>query len=456
MAKKQNNSSQEIGRQSRKEILQKRKEREQKRNVYIGAGIVLGLLAILFLVALIYELVFIPSQAVAEVNGEEISISEWEDRVRFERAQLIVFLEEQLAQFGDMSFILQQPTLVSYRNALWPDDGQPELFAQGVKDDMVDDLAIRQEAEARGITVTEAEIDEYIEEFFGYYGGELPTPFPTATATIEPTPSLTPIPTAVITEVLPTNTPFPTFTPAPTQPPPPTATPKSAEAYEQEWTDYLAKFTEIGISEAQYRESVRNILYRQKLADAIAEEQNLPRAVDHASFLFLFFENEEEANTAVVRIDEDGFLQVWNEIRSGVDDDEESSGFASEFLWSTEDTIAQTFGSETAEVAMTLDLETPSAVIVQEVDAETNRYFIIYLTGRELRDLSDAAYERAKQEALDDYLVIALAGNVSLTDVETDRAPSRPRLDPVFFEATPTPPIPNVTVVPEEPEESEN
>ena len=88
MAKKQINSSQNNGRQSRKEILQKRKEQEQKRNVYIGAGIVLGLLGILFFVAIIYELIITPGQAVAEVNGEEITISEWEDRVRFEKQQL--------------------------------------------------------------------------------------------------------------------------------------------------------------------------------------------------------------------------------------------------------------------------------------------------------------------------------------------------------------------------------
>lgn len=446
MAKKQNKTSDESQRQTRKELLQKRKVQEQNRNVYIGSAIVVGLLVILFLVALINEFVVAPNRTVADVSGEEIPISEWEDRVRFERAQRIVYLQDQLEAFGDVGFVQQVSGEVI--NELL----DPELFGQAVKDQMIDDLAMRQAAEARGIMVTEAEVDAWIEESFGFYGGESPPPIPTATATIMPTPSVTPIPTAVITEVVPTLTPFPTVEPGPTQPPAPTPTPKSVDAYQQEFEELMAVYQGYGISEAQYREFVRNQLYREKLAAALAAETDLATAVDQSNFLFLFFEDEAEANDAAAQIGEDGFLQVWNEIRSGIGSDEESTAFASEFPWSDQAAIAQTFGSEVADAALTMDLEEASPVIVQVVDAETNRYFIIYVNGREVRELTEAAYEQSKQEALEALLLQLLSGNLLITDYEEGRAPEQPRLDPIFYTAQPTAPAP---VIPE-PVEPEN
>lgn len=440
MAKKQNQQLEENQRQSRKEVLLKRKEQEQKRNIYIAGGLIIGLLAILFLIGIIIEFVISPGRSIATVADEDITLSEWEERVVFERAQRIVLLENQLESFGDVSLIQQ------FYGQVITELIQPEIFGQTVKNQMVDDIAIRQAAEARGITVSEAEVDAWIEESFGYFGGEAPTPFPTATETIMPTPSLTPIPTAVITELLPTNTPAPTFTPAPTQPPPPTATPKSAEAYDEEYSTFLADFTEYGVTEAQYREFVRAQLYRDKLADALAEEQALPTEAEHASFLFLAIENEEEANELLAQVEAEGFLQVWNEVRSGVteagDGEEASTTFASEILWRDQDNIEQTFGSEVAETAFDLDLEEPSGALIQVVDAETNRYFIIYVTGKELRELSQNAIDQTKFELVQALVDDFLSTNLTFTDFEQGRAPSRPSLDPAFYTVQATEPAP--------------
>lgn len=62
---------------------------------------------------------------------------------------------------------------------------------------MIDELLIRQEAQSRGIEVTEEEVNAAIGERYSYYDGGLPTPVPTGTNTPVPTPSLTPIPTVV-------------------------------------------------------------------------------------------------------------------------------------------------------------------------------------------------------------------------------------------------------------------
>ena len=96
MAKKTETTTTEAQRQSRKEVLLARKQAQQTRQIRLGVAVVGGLLLLLFLAAAINELVIAPSRAVAIVNGEEITLSEWQDRVRFERAQRIILLENQL------------------------------------------------------------------------------------------------------------------------------------------------------------------------------------------------------------------------------------------------------------------------------------------------------------------------------------------------------------------------
>ncbi|MCA9923401.1 MAG: SurA N-terminal domain-containing protein, partial [Anaerolineales bacterium] len=189
MAKKRNQEDLENQRASRKEILRKRKLDEQTRQVRIGVFIVAGLLAIIFVVAIINEFFIVPNQAVATVFGEEITLQEWQDRVRLERAQRVMLLENQLEAFGGDVGIIQQ-----FSGQIMVDLQNAEDLGQSVLNNMIDEMVIKQAAEARGITVTEADIDQQIDELFGYYGGGLPTPAPTATETMMPTPSVTPIP----------------------------------------------------------------------------------------------------------------------------------------------------------------------------------------------------------------------------------------------------------------------
>ncbi|MCB0057855.1 MAG: SurA N-terminal domain-containing protein, partial [Caldilineaceae bacterium] len=205
MAKKQTEIPEVAGRQTRKEELRARKQQQQLRQVKIAVGIVLGLLVLVVLVGVITEFFIVPNRAVATVDGEPIALRDWQERVVFERAQRIIFLENQYEAFAGDVGIIQQfagQTIVDLQS--------PEVLAQDVLDSMVDETVIRQEAEARGITVTDADVDARIAEQFNFFGGESPTPVPTGTATAVPTPSLTPIPTPVITDVVPTSTPFPT------------------------------------------------------------------------------------------------------------------------------------------------------------------------------------------------------------------------------------------------------
>jgi hypothetical protein len=435
MAKKrQDTENASAPRQSRKEYLRSKREARQKRQIYIGLAGVGALLLVILIFALINEFFLAPNRAVATINGEEITLRDWENRVRYERAQRIIVLENQFIAFdGDVGLI--QQFAGQQINELYA----PEELGQIVIDSLVNEAVIRQAAEGRGIGVTEAEVDAFIGEAFNYFDGESPTPLPTPTQTVMPTPSLTPIPTAVITEPLPTNTPFPSPTAGPTNTPQPTATPVSREAFEQELNDLLAQFREMGVDEATYRSVVRAQLYLNKLSEALAEENNLPEEAEQASFFLLSFTDEAEANEALEQVEAEGFLTVWNTIRSAPPDPEATStANALELLWRRQEDLAN-FGAEVQTAVFTLPLNNPSDILVQEdATTETTTYYIVQVSGREVRPLSESAIEADKQENLTTFLDSQIAGGLEITEFWRSRVPTQPALDPKFL-VPPTP-----------------
>ena len=137
-----------------------------------GIVIVVGLLAYGYLRLNVFAL----REPVAKVNGVTITTGEWQERVKFQRAQM-------LNAYNQYSFY-QQNFGFDYSQQLQQITGTlnaPELLGQQVIDQMTDEILIRQEAEKRGITVSKEEIDDYFKETFGFF------PNGTATPTITPT-----------------------------------------------------------------------------------------------------------------------------------------------------------------------------------------------------------------------------------------------------------------------------
>ncbi|VAW32355.1 hypothetical protein MNBD_CHLOROFLEXI01-470, partial [hydrothermal vent metagenome] len=428
MAKKKETNDRIADRQSRKEVLLNRKQAQQTRRIRIGVAVVAGLLLLVVLAAAISELVIAPNQPVALVNEQEITLGEWQDRVRFERAQRIILLNNQLDAFQGNVGIVQQVAGQAINDLL-----QTELLGQNALNRMIDEAVIVQAAQARGITVTDADVDEEIGRTFNFYDGALPTPLSTATGTVEPTPSITPLPTAVITDVVPTNTPFPTATVGPTNTPGPTATPVSAEAFQEEFGGLIAEFEKLGVSEEQYRETVRIQIYRERLTEALSEEQELPDEAEQVSFFILQFETEEEANEAAALMGASDYLSVWNEIRSQTPDPTSgSTAQASEILWRTDSAVAASLGAEITVAAFELPVGTPSDVLSRAVDAETTRYYLIQVSGREVRPLSDSEFQTSQLEYLATFIDTQLTGNLTMTEYDRGRTPTSPVLDPLF------------------------
>lgn len=448
MAKKQREPEVSERRRSRKEVLRERRHQRQTRELRLAVAGVVGLLVLVLLAAIIIEYVVRPRQPVATVNETQISMQQWQDRVRYQRAQFIIGMEEQLAAFQDLSlvqqFSQQQISLLQ----------QPVVLGELVLEQMIDEELVSQAAASRGITVSDEEIDERIGEQFNYFGGALPTPTSTATATIEPTPSLTPIPTEVITDVLPTNTPAPTPTQGPTSTPRPSPTAVSEEAFNEEYGSLLQRMRDMGVAEETFRQAVRAQILRDKLADHLAETEGVAREAEMASVYVLSTESEEVAQQLLANVEEDDYLEVWNRVRSqpvssADEEDEAPQPTASESLWRTQEQLEQQFGASVADAAFELSIGEPSKVLTQTAALQSAEgeatsqtlYHVIQVSGREERPLAEAVIENARQQLVTDLVDEQRQGGtaqISIDPVWRTRVPNQPILDPSFLAPPPT------------------
>jgi len=227
---------------------------------------------------------------IAEVNGEKITIAEWQERIQLQRINLTNTLQRY--QFFQDNFGLDYSQQIQQVNSYLQ---FPELLGQQIIDQLIDEALIRQEAEKLGIVVTDEEVEKYIQEqTFGFFPNGTPTPTITPTAFEYPTltsQQLTVYPSTATPTTAPTSTPEPTSTPdrsasptpteAASRPTPtfvpedvaPTATPYTLDGFNTEYQSTLDNLKQYGISEEVFRSVYRNILLRNKVLEAVTADQ---------------------------------------------------------------------------------------------------------------------------------------------------------------------------------------
>jgi hypothetical protein len=127
-----------------------------------------------------------------------------------------------------------------------------------------------------------------------------------------------------------------------------------------------------------------------------------------------------------------------------------SIAIASEVLWRTQEDIASLYGLEVSEAVFNDPVNEPSTVlIVQAVDPETgsDQYYIVMVSGREMRPLSESLINGARQELLQTWLENQRLDRVEIFERWRANVPARPVLDRRFLvPPTPAPAIPTVEI----------
>ena len=394
---------------------QTRAEREAALNqllirVTIGSTVIIVLL---IAIGLAYTYIYIPAQPVAAVNGEAITVREFQDRVRFEQVrvtQLYLNRIEQLRAFGIGDDQLQQFIGSDPQLSAWNSELQfPDSLASRVLDDIIDDRLIAQEAEAQNITVNDAAIDETINEFFGYdptqvalIGAE---PTETTVPTETPTPFVSPTPTLV-----PTNTPTPTPEPEATgeataevtpdvtaEPDFPTPAPSPTLDGEQVQATYEANvdgFRDLIRQQAVVGDGVTDTFFRNEALRAAVSDSLLPEGemVPYVNVRHIKVATEEEAFEVLDAL-ENG--ELFGTLAQAVSTDEATSARGGENDWRPAESFVDAYRDALAEAEIG-DLVGP----VQTDDG----YYIIQVRAREDREVEEFELEGLRAERFTTWL----------------------------------------------------
>jgi parvulin-like peptidyl-prolyl isomerase len=414
-----------------------RHEREAVIQRYINLGlIIIGVLAaILVAIALISEQVIRPNQPVATVNGENITVAQFERRVRLERVlnnqRLTNGYLRILSFTGDpqqaQQQLLQTPPWSDYYNEM----SVPDQLGNRVLNDMIDDTLIRQQASARGITVTDEQIDEQARQFFGFDPDAI---LFTATPSVTPTSSPTPFITATASPI-PSSTPLPSATPTPDASVTPTVTAQpSATA-----TVTLEPTLELGTREAEYntnrqdfnnfvntnarlspdelRSFFETLAIRQALQDQLTTEQ--PRTALFANIRHILVTSEEEAQDVLAALQAG---ESFRNLAAAVSQDQSNANNGGELGWAPLSNYVTAF----ADAARDAEID----AFVGPIETEFG-WHILQVRAREDRALSDEEFEQAKSQAFSTWLDGIRTENEANTqrfDAWVDNVPTDPPL----------------------------
>jgi len=418
---------------SKKHLARLERERIQNRNIIIVSTIILVFVVGLIGYGILDQTVLQGLQPVAKVGDQVITTHDFQVQVRYDRLNLIQQYNQysQLAQYfsGDASF---QNTITQIENQL------TDTTTEGtsVLNNMIDDILIRKEAQRRGITVTQAEIDTELQKGFSFFpngtltptitptGVNTPTqnptelflvtPFPTATTT----PTITPTTTAQTPTVTQTST--PTATAGPTDTPTLTATPYTIKGYQTSVSSYLGTVQPYGFTNAELRKLIESSLYRQKLMAAVTADLHPEQEQVWARHILVADQATADAIEAQLKSGAD-FAQLATQKST----DTGSAPNGGDLGWFGKGTMDTTF--ETA--AFNLQV----GQISQPIQTQFG-FHIIQVLGHQLRPLDASSFQTYKQNYFNTWLNNLVTANQNIIqkydNVWTVKVPTDPTFIP--------------------------
>ena len=334
---------------TKKHLARAKKERIQ-RNWIIASAVITALIIIGILgYGWVYTQLIKPQQPVVIVDGQEISNREFESRIRLA-----------LSPESD-------PLTVSYR----------------VINELIDDLIIRQEANRLGITVTTADVDQVIQQSFGYFPDGTPTSAPTST----------PDPTEMA-ETTATSTVSPSPTVGPTSTPRPTATVFTREAFEENYHNFLEVLADqYKATEADYRTLLEAQLYRERFIETF--EDMIEREQEQVWLRHIRVEELEVAEDVLARL---GAGEAWEDLVAESSEDLLTKDTDGDLGWLPLMTIIERY-----DLAANLVFEVPVGDIVGPIETPQG-WHLFEVVDRGVHSLDESTYYQALQDEFISWL----------------------------------------------------
>jgi len=388
-----------------KHIARADREQSLRNRILAGAGLTLALVIGLLTYGWIQVNVIQPPQPVAIVNGQEISTGMFRDRVKLVQYNL-------QSQYSSLNSILAvvgddpqaRSTYQSQLNNVTQQLASPLFVGSSVLDGLIQEALIEQEANRRGITVSESDIELSIEQNFGF--SDQPTPVASALPSGgSPTPSEA------------SATPSGSGPTATASVAPAIATPYTRELFERNYQAFIIELRSFGVRESAVRSELQAQLYRERLG--VTFEAEVPRV-------------QEQVWARHILVDEEALAaELLEQVRSGADwealalensTDESNKAEGGDLGWFARGRMVEPF-EQAAFAGQVGD-------VVGPVQSDFG-WHLIEILGHEDRDLSDSEFRAAVARAFDEWLNGSReAAEVTIRDYWIERVPAPPILPP--------------------------
>lgn len=407
---------------TKKHLARKQREERQTRIIILGT-IIIGIVVVgLIVYGVVEQMIIRPNKPVAKVGDETITVSQFESRVKYTRVQMLdqAYRYYQFySLYGEMgqSFLQAAQSIAGQLV-------QPVTLGSDVLDEMINGIIIREEAAARGITVSSEEVDQALQSGFGFYPDGTPTP--TVTGTLQPTPtysktelSLFPSTSTPTETAIPTETPDVTATPSevaqategtqstgetaagsatpevsPTITLTPTITstptPFTTQIYGEDLKSFDDMYKDYNFSVDQLRAIYEIDLLHAKLQKEVT--QDLEPVEEQVWARHILVETEEEAQTVLDKLNAG---DDWCTLAAEYSTDETNKNSCGDLGWFNSNTMIEAF----SDVAFSLE----QGQISDPVQTDYG-WHIIQVIGKRESQIDPAQFEQDKADAFDAWL----------------------------------------------------
>jgi peptidyl-prolyl cis-trans isomerase D len=404
-------------------------ERAQALWIRIGTGIVIVLVLGLIIFGVLDQYVLKQYRAVATVNGQKITVSQLDSKIRFDRNQLVqnyTQTMQMMQMFGSNPADPNNPfasQLQQVQSQLDPTNAV--ALGQQSLEELISDAIVSQEAQKRGITVSQQEVDTYMQGIFNYFPNGTPTP--SVTPTVGNTSTLSPTQLALVTAtatatLAPSATPTlvptatATATAGPTSTPYPTATPYTQAGYEKEVQTYSDNLKKVKLSESDLRDAVYAMLLHNKLLDVI--EKDVKPVQEQVWARHILVKDAATAQTVIAKLKAGG---DFAKLAAQYSTDTSTKDKGGDLGWFGKGQMVAAF--ETAAFSMKIGEISPAPV------QSTFGFHVIQVLGHEVRPLSASDFQNLKTTQFNTWVQTQeTAGKITRNDFWQAEVPTDPAL----------------------------
>ena len=375
-------------------------EARTRRIVIYGALVAFALTALLILAAVLQVFVIEPQAAVATVGTVKITKTQLQNRIKLDFAN-VANRYSNLAQTVQQAQSQSDPAnpdknnflLQFYQQQLQQVGSQIDapLIARASLNSLITEQLIRQEATARGLTASSAEVNKAIQKEFGYFTDPLPTS---------------------AAQVAPTAAPGATAEPAATPEPQPTSVSEAElQSGIQRGQDYYKGFN-LPASDFQSLFELR--ILDQKLHEDLGK--SVPKQDLHFQFDYIRFNSEVDATGALAKAVNDpttfgDMISVTNAITLP-----RPIGNGEKVDWTLNKNVADRYGDH---VLSALSDATVGKVTTA-FSPTINSFYVLLPRGLEVRPLSDSDTTSQQKALYDAWLAKAQEAGGKVTDKTAD------------------------------------